>query len=541
MADMVGNSWHQRVCGNRRRGDEDMRADTEARPGRSSWLGALPLSPPPASRWLSAGLLVVGAAVTAAWVLLAAVHVDDRYELDHVAGARMALARYLNDGILYPPLYDGTAYGGTRFMPLPIVLHAALARITGEYLVSGKVLACGTMLTLLGVTFVLLRRLRCPLPIAVGLLAAVLTTGTGLVAGLGLRADSLPLLLQLLAVAAVAGSRRPAAAVAAAALAALAFSAKLSAVWAPLAICVWLAAVDRRRLVWFLAAYGALVAGLLAVLGALSDGRIFENVFGLSTAGVTGPGSLLRGPSALLRLLVEQATAAWALLPVAAAAAWLAIRQRQVSIYVISLACCLIVLLMVLADVGTGWNQLIDLVVLTVLVVGEFAGRSRPEPLAAAVPAVLAVILLWVNLSGLVVTVGPEVREAVTMLRGTRLYDPQPLSGQATPATSLLSEDPYVPVSLGQRPVVLDPFMLRRLEDRDPAAVQRLVERIRAREFELVVLVVPLRPSDQAWWRDMHFGTHVTRALADAYTEGGRVQGYYLYRPAPDGPFGGTG
>jgi hypothetical protein len=518
-----------------------MRADTEARPGRPSWPGALPLPRPPAPGWLSAGLLVVGAAVAAAWVLLAAVHLDDRYRLDHVAGARMALARYLNDGTLYPPLYDGTAYGGTRFMPLPIILHAAMARITGEYLVSGKLLAYGTMLGLLGVTFVLLRRLRCPFPIALGLLAAVLTTGTGLVAGLGLRADSLPLLLQLLAVATVAGSRRPAATVAGAALAAIAFSAKLSAVWAPLAICVWLAVVDRRRLAWFLSAYGALVGGVLAVLGAVSDGRIFENVFGLSTAGMSGAGSLLQGPSALLRLLAEEATATWALLPAAAVAAWLAIRQRQVSIYVVSLACCLLVLVVVLADVGTGWNQLIDLVVLTVLVVGELAGRSRPDPLAAVVAAVLAVILLWVNLTGLVVTLGPGVREAVETLRGTPRYDRQPLSGQATPATSLLSEDPYVPVSLGQRPVVLDPFMLRRLEDRDPAAVQRLVDRIRAREFELVVLVVPLQPPDQWWWRDMHFGTRVTRALADAYTESGRAQGYYLYRPNPDRSSGDTG
>jgi hypothetical protein len=520
-----------------------MHSGTEARSDRAWRLGSLPSLPPApiATRWLSTGLLLLSAAVLAACLLLAAVHVDDRYQLDHVAGARMALARYLNDGTLYPPLHDGTAYGGTRFMPLPIVLHAAMAGITGEYLVSGKVLAYGAMLALLGVTFVLLRRLRCPFPIAVGLLTAVLTTGTGLVAGLGLRADSLPLLLQLLAVAAVAGSRRPAATVAGAALAALAFSAKLSAVWAPLAICVWLAVVDRRRLAWFLAAYGALIGGLLVVLGAVSEGRIFQNVFGLATAGVTGTGSLLRGPTALLRLLVEEATAAWALLPVAAVAAWLAVRQRQVSIYIVSLACCLLVLVVVLADVGTGWNQLIDLVVLTVLVVGEFAGRSRPDPLAAAVPAILAVVLLWVNLTGLVVILGPEVREAVGMIRGTRLYDRQPLSGQATPATSLLSEDPYVPVSLGQRPVVLDPFMLRRLEDRDPAAVQRLVERIRAREFELVVLVVPLQPPDQAWWRDMHFGTRVTRALADAYTENGRAQGYYLYRPDPDGSSGGTG
>jgi hypothetical protein len=179
----------------------------------------------------------------------------------------------------------------------------------------------------------------------------------------------------------------------------------------------------------------------------------------------------------------------------------------------------------VLADIGTGWNQLIDPLVLTVLVVGELAGRSRSHPVAAvAVPAALAAVLLWVTVTGLVVTVGPDAREAVAM-RGTELYSRRPLAGQATSSTT--------PVSLGQRPVVLDPFMLRRLQDRDPAAVQRLVERIQAREFELVVLVVPLQTPDQEWWRDMHFGTRVTQALADAYTDDGRVQGYYLYRPRP--------
>jgi hypothetical protein len=512
-----------------------MRSGTQARPDRPWRLGPFPFPPPApiAMRWLSAALTLISTVVLAACLLLAAVHVDDRYRLDHVAGARIALAQYLDDdGALYPRLYDGEFYGGTRFMPLPIVLHAAMARLTGEYLVSGKLLAYGTMLALLGVIFVLLRRMRCPFPIVVGLLAAVMTTRTGLAAGMGLRADTLPLLLQLLAVVAVARSQKPAATVAGAALATLAFAAKLSAVWAPLAICVWLAAVDRRRLLWFLAAYAALVGALLGLLGVVTDGRIFENVFGLSTAGLGGPGWLLRGPNVLVHLLVEQATAAWALLPVAAIAAWLAVVQRRVSIYLVSLACCLAVLVVVLADVGTGWNQLVDLVVLTALVAGGLAGHAHSESLTA-VTATLAVVLLWVNATGLVVTVGPDAGEAVAMLRGAQLYSSRPLSGEATTATRILSEDPYVPVSLGQRPVVLDPFMLLRLDRRDPAAVERLVERIRAQEFELVVLVVPLEPPDQEWWREMHFGTRVTEALADAYTDSGRAQGYYLYRPAP--------
>ena len=492
-------------------------------------------------RWLSGALVAVSVVIFAAWVLLAAVHVDDRYDIDHVSGARIALAQDFAHGTLYPELYDGSFYGGTRFMPLPIVLHGALARLTGEYLVSGKVLAYCVMLALLGVMLILLRDLRCPLPIAVGLIAGVVATGTGLAAGMGLRADTLPLLLQLLAVAAVARTRRPMIVVAAAALSALAFASKLSAVWAPLAIASWLAVVDRRRLIWFVAAYGGLVAALLTLFGTVTDGRIFENVFGLSMAGMDNAASLLRGPNVLLHLLVEQVTGTWVLLPAVAIAVWLAVRQRHASIYLVSFAWCLVILVVVLSDIGTGSNQLVDLVVLTALVVGELAGRyaiGTGSPAAVAISAVLALVLLWTNLTGLVVAIAPSTSEAVRELRGEQLYNRRPLSGHATTATSVLSEDPYVPVSLGQRPVVLDPFMLLRLGRSDPAAVGRLVERIRAREFALVILVVPLQPTDQEWWRDMHFGTPVVQALAASYTFGGRVQGYYVYRPAPAGTEG---
>jgi hypothetical protein len=142
-------------------------------------------------------------------------------------------------------------------------------------------------------------------------------------------------------------------------------------------------------------------------------------------------------------------------------------------------------------------------------------------------------LLLWVNLTGLVVVILPDVRTTLASSPASRLYSSKPLSGRASPATKLLSEDPYVPVSLGQRPVVLDPFMLQRLGRRDPAAVARLVERIRAREFDLVVLVIPLQPVDSEWWREMHFGTPVVEALADSYVFSGTVDGYHLYRPAP--------
>jgi hypothetical protein len=509
--------------------------DTELRSQdrRASW-GLLGSGRSPTGM-LELGLVLVSGAILLAWALLSVVHVDDRYQVDHVGGARMALARYFNGGVLYPPLFDHGNYGGTRFMPLPIILHGALARITGEYLISGKVLGYAVMIVLLAVMAVLIVRMGCRLPIAVALAALVLTTHTGLAAGMDLRADALPLLLQVLAIALVAGAGSPTSTVGAAALSALALLSKSSAVWAPLAIAVWLLAVDRRRLLWFLAAYGVLVGVLLAFFGAVTDGRFFLNVFGLSTAGVQGSRSLLRGPYFLVHLLIQQALAAWALLPIAAVGFWLARSERRVSLYQLSLVCCLGVLVVVLGDIGTGWNQLVDLVVLTALVVGELAGRTWPDSSPrGAITGALVLFLLWINLTGLLVALAPDARQALGQLRAGHPAAGRPLAGRATSSTAVLSEDPYVPLALGQTPTVLDPFMLLRIGRRDPAAVQQLVRRIDHRDFRFVVLVEPLEPIDREWWRQLHFGPAVVQALAGSYTYTGRDQGYYVYEPTPD-------
>ena len=232
--------------------DEKADAEGGSEPKPAPDVGAYNLRAP---RWLAWALVGVAALVFAAWLFLAVAHVDDRFQLDHVSGARMALAQYFDEGTLYPELYEDGFYGGTRYMPVPIVLHGFLAALTGEYLLSGKLLSYAAMIGLLAAMFVLLRRQGCPVAIALALPAFVLTTQTGLAAGMDIRGDALPLLLQVLAVGIVAGTARPAPTVAAAALAAIALLSKTSAVWAPVAIAIWLFGRDRRRLAVFLVAY----------------------------------------------------------------------------------------------------------------------------------------------------------------------------------------------------------------------------------------------------------------------------------------------
>ena len=60
------------------------------------------------------------------------------------------------------------------------------------------------------------------------------------------------------------------------------------------------------------------------------------------------------------------------------------------------------------------------------------------------------------------------------------------------PGEEVLSEDPSIEVALGRRPIVLDPFMLTRLDRIHPEWVDPLIARIAQRRFGLVVLVVSL-------------------------------------------------
>jgi len=48
----------------------------------------------------------------------------------------MGLALYAREGILYPPFLREGFYGGTRMMP--ILLHAGLSFVTGEYSSQGS-------------------------------------------------------------------------------------------------------------------------------------------------------------------------------------------------------------------------------------------------------------------------------------------------------------------------------------------------------------------------------------------------------------------
>jgi hypothetical protein len=486
---------------------------------------------------LKSALVAVTVTSMAAWLVLGLWHLADRYKVGHVQGHWMALARYAHEGTLYPPLSDGVRFGGTRYLPLPILLNAAASRATGEYLRSGKAVAMVLFVALLILVFVALRRLRCPRSHAFALTGLLPATNTGLLVGCSVGGDVLPAVFQissLLAVTAAVQRDAVGGMIAGGILAGLAASSKLTGVWAALAVLSWLGVRrDWRRLAWFMAACCATAALTLGIVQWASQGRFLATFLTVTFAGTGGPIGWIRAPSQLTFFGIGDAPAVWMIAPFAVLGTLAAWRSSILTVYHHALGWSLLLTLVVFTDMGAGLNQLLDPAVLTVVAVGVLAASDSLGRLGGTTLAtMLALTVIWAGATGIRGFI-PDLREVIFSARtGETLpkYTPRPLAGAVASGETLFAEDPGVPVLLGQTPIVLDAFMLRRLDEVQPRAVDALVARIERGEFDHVALIMPLDDEDY-WWRYYHLGPRIIRALRSHYVLAGTVDGYYVYRP----------
>lgn len=482
-------------------------------------------------------LWLLAAAIVAGWIALAAGHLADDYRLSHMHGVWIAAAEAARNGVLYPPLFDGERYAGTRYMPLPILLNALAANAVGDPLIGGKLLAAVLMATLLVLVLIVLRRVSCPWPLAAALAAVVVATDTGLQAGTSIGGDVLPVVLQLGALSVALRGRNQWSMLMAGAFAGLAIASKLTGFWAALAIVTWLTFMREWRAAGAFGLACAATAGL--VLGAVqlfTGGGLSEHIVTFAMAGVHGTMSWLRAPNQFLFHIRGHAVAAVVLLPMAALGALLATSWRHLSLIHLAFGYALMLLLVVYTDIGTGFNQLLDTVVLTVLAAGYLAGcASRNADRSDRVIALaVAVTVAWAASLDLVRTVLFDVRTESPLVsageRPTRMN--AIVAAMVGPGQEVLTADASIDVALGRRPFVMDPFMLTRLDRTHPEWVDPLISSILRRRFALVVLVAPLEdPASDAWYTDYHFGPRIAAALRDAYRADARVGRYYLYRP----------
>ena len=203
---------------------------------------------------------------------LAAVHVDDRYGVGAAAACGWGSARPSATACSTPPSTRTASTAGRATCPCRSSSRPAPRPISNELLVSAKLLiyaVAGGLYTLLYWSRAAAAR---PWPIALGLVGAVLATAAGLMTALGIRWDALATLLQLARSRSSSTTRGLSAARRSPVCCALALAAKISALWAPVALVVWLAVVARRSLGVFLASFVGSCVALAVLFETLSSG-----------------------------------------------------------------------------------------------------------------------------------------------------------------------------------------------------------------------------------------------------------------------------
>ena len=196
------------------------------------------------------------------------------------------------------------------------------------------------------------------------------------------------------------------------------------------------------------------------------------------------------------------------------------------------MAMALLQMVIISADRGVGPNQLIDVILLATVVVGVELSRSLQtlaDPTAGQLVALVLVLLLAV--SGILAQWNRTSVIAALRDQTSPEVVRDPLAGVVPPGTPLLSEDPGLPAIRGERAVVGDAFMFRRLAAQRPEWSADVVTRVQAHEFGAIVLLKE-RGRGAHWYSSIHLGTAVHTAILENYRLEGRLpNGELLYLP----------
>jgi hypothetical protein len=478
---------------------------------------------------------VAAVVVVASLAIVAIAHLHDRYHLNFVSAVFAGLSARLNDGTLYPPLFDGEHYGGTRYMPLSFVPQAALARLTGELIFSGKAwsLALSAILSLQ--LFWIVRGFGCGRGASLALASLPFLTNAGVLAATTIRGDLFPVVLQLAALQVARVGASPGRLAVAGLLCTLAILTKITAVWAPLVIAGALLIRDRRAAVVFLSIWLGTLAAALGGLHFATAGRMLDNFRAVSVGGVQ-LASALRAPVAMFARLGQGGGAEALLIPLATVSCAPAFLWKRVTLYHAAFLASVPITLAIFTDVGADYNHLLDLLVLSVPVAGSLwataaiAGRS-----ADGLRAGLAAAACWALFMGWTGHLGRPLNDIFTK-RDTisSPFPAKPLAGLVADDAVILSEDPWVSLARGRTPTVLDPCALACLTRTRGELTDDLVRRIARGDFDRVVLRRHGGDADareDGEWEDRAMGRPVIEAIKAHYRVAAVAEGFIVYAP----------
>lgn len=442
--------------------------------------------------------------------------------IEHVSAVWIALALDLKNGVFYRAPFGPHGYGGTRFFPLYFCLHALGIRLFHGWRSSGYFLSATSVLLLLAAVFYLLRTLGANRWLAFAGSLTVLAGASVQDSLLTIREDGMASMLNIWGVGLCGkGNLSWGRLCAAAVLFSLAFATKETTVFGVAAvILVLLYGRDFRTARRLLALTATAYVLVLASMYLASEGRVLQVLRLTATIGVSVP-TILQSPATLVQTL-NGYVAETVLLVLAAGALLVILPKKTVRLPSLLFICTLAVTLMIFSSEGTAGNHLLDLHVAAVVL---FVGWASEVSLGEFGVAALAAASLLACLSLLsqhkdvdFVPVRKQVQEVVRAIGPTD--------------KPILAENPLVPVTAGQTPYLMDPFMFRVIREKEPSMSHPMWQMLREKNFAAVVL---MDDPDSDYGRDLysnyHFGKGFIDQMLQNYALADTPGGQYLYLP----------
>jgi hypothetical protein len=489
-------------------------------------------------------LLWLSAAAAAGLSIYLLITVLPRFAmLDQASGVWTSMAIDMAHGLFYRPLFSPLGYGGTRYFPLHFVIHAGLIRLGVAPITSGLAIAIVCGVALIAGVYCLLRNLNVPFMLAAPAALLSMATESGQMGITQIRGDLLPAALTVWGLTLVVRKLRRGfntdlwrvtdalrieTPVLSGVLFALAFAAKFTSIFGPIAAAVALWRARQRKAALGMVAItliGMAAVGIALMHG--SQGR-FLSVFRACCLGDTDMSTFVSAPAMLVRLSLHTDPMSLTILLLAFAGLLTSEAAEIGDVTRPYLICTAVVSVVIFASPGVWVNHLIDLHVASIVfLTTRIARGALPRRFTtAALGCAGALCVMGAAQTLYHVDIIPERQNVNATLAALDARDAAEAKSIPSSNNPRLYEHPMMAVMAGQSPYMLDPYMFAVAKINRPQLDRDLTFKLQQHYFSAVVLLHdPAKPSNFDWYDIAYFGKGFSDALL----------AHYRLLPLPDG------
>ncbi len=427
----------------------------------------------------------------------------------NTSGVWTALADDFSRGILYRPVFNEFGYGGTRYMPLYFMLHGWLIQMFGDPVSTGFILTFFSIAILDLGSFLVLRELQVKPQITLPLVLLAHATITFQFTGLEVRGDFLASACNVWGfyfVLRFTKNKNGKNIIYSSICFLTAFFIKFTTVFG--IVSAFLLLYSRQQSSALLRLIGILTCSACFILAGLyfwSEGKILASFQACALGGYNFSyafktpfwflWTVVQDPFFLILLLLTLFTF------------FRGIKFRKLQPIEIYFCMTFILSVAIFSSPGTGTNHLIDLIVACSWILGlRFTQGNANGWIVKGLLAALSLATILVWLPGM-----PSIKSHIERRERPQIQTVELIQQRLGSHTkNLLSENPLLPILMGQRPIVMDAFSLRLIAHQSKTIRKDFEEKMRSRFFDAVILLdwsgAPLNELEQSIREHSSFG-----------------------------------